>query len=125
VGDTQLLARINAAVLAAQPLPVEQVRPGELRTQPRTAQPIDRFAVQAVGGRAVAQQRPGARLDAEPEVGSGGLCRLRQPLEGIACELGLSSAHRRLDELRQCPHRVDQLEKGYEVACRAAHAASS
>ena len=37
VGGAQLLARVDASALAAQPLAVEQVRAGELRTQPGAA----------------------------------------------------------------------------------------
>ena len=37
VGGTQLLARMDAPAFAAQPLPVEQVRAGQLRTQPGPA----------------------------------------------------------------------------------------
>ena len=70
------VARVDAAVLAAQPLAVEQVRAGELGTQPGPAEPLDRLAVQALGGLAVAQQRPRARLDPERPVGA---ARLRSP----------------------------------------------
>src|SRR4249920_3579040 len=45
VGRAQLLSRVETSPLAAQPLPVEQMRTGELRTESRTAEPIDRFAV--------------------------------------------------------------------------------
>src|SRR5581483_5071877 len=53
----KLLARVEASALAPQPLTVDQVRAGELRTQPGRAQPVDRFAVQLVGRRPGAQQR--------------------------------------------------------------------
>ena len=46
VGGAQLLARVDAPALAAQPLAVEQVRAGELRPQPGPAEPVDRLAVQ-------------------------------------------------------------------------------
>jgi hypothetical protein len=101
VGDAELLAGVDASALAAQPLPVQQMRPNELRTQPRTAKPIDCFVIQLFGGRAVAQQRPAARLDAERDVRAAGLGRLGQPLERLACELGVASARGRLDELGQ------------------------
>ena len=71
VGRAQLLARVDPAILAAQPLAVEQMRAGDLRTEPGTPQPLDRLAVQLVGGRPVAQQRPAARFDAERELGAG------------------------------------------------------
>ena len=73
MGRAQPLARIDASALTAQPLPVQQVRAGELRTQLRAAQPIDRFAIQVVSGGADAQQRPGARLDADIIVTATGL----------------------------------------------------
>jgi hypothetical protein len=85
VRGTQLPARVDAPALAAQPLPVQQVRAGQLRPQPGPAQPVDRLAVQLVGGRPAAQQRPAARLEAQPEVGpAGGLGRLRQLLQRAA-----------------------------------------
>jgi len=79
------------------------MRARELRTQPGTAQPLDRFAIQVVGGGAIAQQRPGARLDAERDVRAAGLGRLGQPLERLTCEFGVSCARGCLDELWQRP----------------------
>ena len=38
------------------------------------------------------------------EVGAAGLRRLRQPLQRVACELGVSGAHGGLDQLGQRPH---------------------
>ena len=43
----QLLAGVRAAVLAAQPLAVEQVGAAELGPQPGAAEPGDRLLVQA------------------------------------------------------------------------------
>jgi hypothetical protein len=63
VGGAELLARIDAAAFAPQPFAVEQMGPGQLRAHAAAAQPLDRRAVQALGGLAVAQQRPGARHD--------------------------------------------------------------
>ena len=70
VGGAELRARVDPPVLAAQPLAVEQVRAGELRAQPRAAQPLDRLAVQALGALALAQQRARAGPDAERPVGA-------------------------------------------------------
>ena len=39
----------------------------------RTAEPIDRFTIELLGGGAVAQQRSRARFDAERELGAGGM----------------------------------------------------
>jgi hypothetical protein len=54
-GRVELFARVDAAVLAAQPLAVEQVSATELRTQPRATQPLNRLFVQKLGGLALAQ----------------------------------------------------------------------
>ena len=55
MGGAQLLTRIDAPALAAQPLAIEQMRAGEFGTEPGTAQPIDRFSIEVVGGRTVGQ----------------------------------------------------------------------
>jgi hypothetical protein len=104
VGCAQLLARVDPAVLAAQPLAIEKVRAGELWTEAGAPQPLDRLAIQIVSGRPLAQQRLAARFDAERELGAAGLCRLGQSLERVTGEHGLSSARDRLDQLGQRPH---------------------
>ncbi len=83
------------------------MRAREIRAQPRTAKPFDRFAIQVVGGCAVAQQRPAARLDAERDVRAAGPGRLGQPLERLTCKFGVSCARGRLDEFwqRQYGHK--------------------
>jgi hypothetical protein len=70
VRRTKLLACVASSPLAPQPLPVEQMRAGELGTEMSPAQPIDRFEVELLGGGAVAQQRPRARLDPQCPVGA-------------------------------------------------------
>src|SRR6516165_10526003 len=57
VGRTQLLARVDAAALAAQPLPVEQMRAGKLRADFGAAEPLDRTAIQEIRVVAAGQQR--------------------------------------------------------------------
>ena len=89
MGGTELGARVDAPLPAAQPLPVQQMGAGELRTQPGPAQPADRLAVQAVGGRRVAQQRAAAGLDAQGGIGPAGLGRFRQPRKRVAGEPGV------------------------------------
>jgi hypothetical protein len=59
----QLLARVGAAALPAQPLAVQQVGAGQVRAYAGAAEPVDRLLVQAAGGFAVGQQRPAPRLD--------------------------------------------------------------
>src|SRR5271168_5442575 len=57
VCGAQLLARVDAAVLASQPFTVEQVGAGERPADAGAAEPVDRLAVEAIGNLAVAQQR--------------------------------------------------------------------
>src|SRR5262249_677114 len=63
VGRAQLLARVEPPALPAQPFTVEEMRAGQVRAQLGSAQPVDRVAVQGLGGGAVAQQRPAAGLN--------------------------------------------------------------
>src|SRR5215469_18932660 len=79
VGGPQLGAGVCAALFAAQPFAVEQVRAGEFGPQLGAAEPVDRLAVQSLGRLALAQQRTRARLYAEAEVGSSGSSRVGQP----------------------------------------------
>ena len=51
VRGAQLLAGVEAAALAAQPLAVEEMRAGQLGAHAGAAEPVDRLAVQALGGR--------------------------------------------------------------------------
>ena len=57
MGGAQLLARVGAAALAAQPFAVQQVGAGQLGTEPGAAQPVDRLPVVSLGGFSLAQQR--------------------------------------------------------------------
>jgi hypothetical protein len=57
------------------------LRAGDFQEEAGVPQPLDRFPVQFVGGRTVAEQRPAACFDAERELGTAGPRRLRQPLE--------------------------------------------
>jgi hypothetical protein len=50
VHGPQLVARIDATTLAAQAFAIQQVRPGERRTDAGAAESLDRLAVQAFGG---------------------------------------------------------------------------
>jgi len=49
---------------------------------PVSRQPVDRFAVAALGGLALAQQRAGAPLNPPPEFATAGLDQLGQPPHG-------------------------------------------
>jgi hypothetical protein len=54
VRGLQLSAGVHPPVLAAQPFAVQQVGAGELGAELGTAEPVDRLAVPALGGLAVA-----------------------------------------------------------------------
>src|SRR4051812_4382912 len=49
-GGAQVVAGVEAAPLAPQPLAIEQVGPRELQTHAGAAQPLDRLPVEALGG---------------------------------------------------------------------------
>src|SRR3954453_4502557 len=69
VCGAQLLARIHAAALAAEPFGVKQLDPGELWTQPRAAQMLARLAIEVPRGFARAQQRTRTGRLPEPPLG--------------------------------------------------------
>ena len=64
IGGTQLLARLAAAPLAAQPLTIEQMRTGQLRAEPGPAKVADRLPEAALGSLALAEQDADPCLDA-------------------------------------------------------------
>ena len=57
IGGSELLTSIDPAALTTQPLSVDQLRSGQLRPQPRTAQSFDRLVVVLFCVRSVADQR--------------------------------------------------------------------
>jgi hypothetical protein len=56
MGGPQLGAGVPAPVLAAQPFAVQQVGAGHGRAHAGTAEPLDRLAIEVLGGLALAQQ---------------------------------------------------------------------
>ena len=118
----ELGARVHAAILATQPLAVEQVRAGELGPQPGAAQPLDRLAVQAIGDFAVARQRSRTRQDPEPPVGGRNRGDLRQRLECSDGELCPPDANGGLDQLRARPAEMNSA--GASSAARWAQASA-
>ena len=97
----QLVAGVEAAPLAAQPLAVEQVGPRELHAHAGAPQPLDRLLVEAIGGVAVAEQRARAGLDAERPIGAAGPGAEREPLERPFRDAALSGAGGRLARARR------------------------
>ncbi len=98
-GGAQLLARVRAAALAAQPLPVEQVGAGELGADAGTAQPDDRLAVQALGVAARAQQGADPGFDPQRPFGGCHPGPLGQPLQRGVDQRGVTGPRRRLGQL--------------------------
>ena len=96
---SKLLARVDAARASAQPFAVQQMGASEVEGDAAVAEAFDRLAVEALGERAVAQQRARTRLDAERPLGPGDLRPLAQALERVSCQLGLAAAGGRLDQL--------------------------
>src|SRR5271170_1360167 len=111
MGDAELRARVGPAALAAQPLPVQQVRPSKLGTKARAVQPVDRLAIGVLRVLAVAEQRPAACVYPQPPVGLADARRLGQPLERVGGQLILPRPAGRLDQLRERPHGHKQFRR--------------
>src|ERR1700742_1541897 len=72
---------------------------GDLAADAGPCEPLDRLAIERLGGFPVAQQRPRAGLDAERPVGAAGPGRLRKLAEGIASTLRVPAPDGLLDQL--------------------------
>jgi hypothetical protein len=48
--DAELLARVSSAAFAPQPLSVEQMSSGQVNGDPAPTEPLDRLAVEGLGG---------------------------------------------------------------------------
>ena len=119
----QVDAGVDATVLAAQPFSVEQVGAREFGAESGAAEAVYRFAVQILGGVRFGDQRPGARLHAQAEVGSAGPGEFRQMFGRVGGEANVSAARGGLDQLGQRPHR-DVQRVGVPSPARAAASAS-
>jgi len=101
VSNAELHACVHAAVLAAQPLAVEQVSAGQSGPDPGPAEPPDRLLVEQLGGLAVADQSSGAGLYAKRPVGGGAAGGRREPPQGCGRAPGRPGPGRRFDQLGQ------------------------
>ena len=95
-----MFARVYATILATQPLSVEEMGAGELRTQRRTGKASDRFLVRVLGRISGADESSAATLDA------GGPVRTGEGLEGelpqcIVAERRLARSDGGFDQLRE------------------------
>ena len=77
----QLLARVAAAVLAAQPFPVHQVGAGELGSGPALPQVLDGLLIKGLGGVVAGEQGPGSGEQPERLRGAGRQRPLGEPTE--------------------------------------------
>src|SRR5204863_483194 len=77
----QLLARLAATALAAQPFAEDQAGTREQRRRPAAIESLDRFAVGVLGGVASCQQRARAGIDSKWPIGSA--VSLGEPLERV------------------------------------------
>ena len=90
----ELLAGVDAAVLAAQPLAVDQQRAAVRDADAGAGEALERLAVEPLGRLALAQQRARTGEEAERPVGAVGLGDLRQPLERAGRALRLAGPRR-------------------------------
>ena len=127
VRGAQLLARVDAA--GARGAATRRRAGGRGRAPARTrgaAEPVDRLAVEALGGLAVAEQRARARLEPERPVGAGRRWSLSASRSSAsAARSGLPGPRGRLDQLGQRPGRDAQLVRVLGWPLRAAASASS
>src|SRR5215472_7142791 len=75
------------------------------------AQSADRLAIPGLSVLAVAEQRPGPRVDPLRPVGLADAGRLGQPAERVGGQLGLPGPAGRLDQLGKHPHGGKQLRR--------------
>src|SRR6185312_16290718 len=69
-GAAQLGARVAAPALPAQPLPVKQMRTGQIRAQPGAAQPLDRLPEQLLRDWPFSDLRPTPSLHTACPIGA-------------------------------------------------------
>ena len=122
VGRAQLLARVDAAALAAQPFAVEQMAAGELDAQAGPAEPRDRLTVEIVGDIAVAEQGADPGVDPQHPVGRRHTRAFGQPPERGPDERHVAGPRRRLGQLGHEPRRGanGSRSKTRQAASRAA-----
>ena len=101
VGGLQVVAGVEPAVLPAEPLTVEQVRPGQVGPQRSATQPLDRLGVALLGLPALADQRSRARLQALRPVGTLNGRHGRQPAQRFPGQVRPSGPHGGLDQFGQ------------------------
>jgi hypothetical protein len=108
VGRAEPRPGVDATALPTQPFAVQQVRAGEFCPNAGVAKPLDRLAVEGLGGFALAQQCTRTRLDTQRPIGAGRARAFGQPAKCLGGDVALSAARGRLDELNRRPGRSDR-----------------
>ena len=102
VSDSQLLAGVDAAMLAPQPFAVQEMRAGQRRAGLDVRQPLDRVPVEPLGGFPLGQHRRRARVGPQRPVRAGGARNLSEPGERTGRALRLAAARGGLNQ-PACP----------------------
>jgi len=105
VGRAQLRSRVDPPVLPSQPFAVEEVATREVDAHASLAKPFDRFAVEPLGVRSLAQERTRPGLDSERPFGSADAGRLGEPSVSSGGEFGHPAPGRCFDQLDHAPGR--------------------
>src|SRR4051812_3556086 len=103
VGGAELLARVNAPVLATQPFAVQELGAGVMDHATAALEPLDRLAVERFRIASVAQQRARAGLDAKCPIGAAGPRALAEAIERSGGRGRLVAADAGLDLLGERP----------------------
>ena len=109
VRETELMPRVDAPVLAAQPFAVQEVSPGEADDDPCGREAFDGLLVQRLGDVAGAEQGARHGLDALSPVGTGGTGHDLESLQAGSSDGGCAAPDGRLDELGQRPGRRGEI----------------
>ena len=123
MGGTQVLACVDASLLAAEPLAVHEVGAGDVDGDAAAPEALDRFLVELVGFRAVAEQRARSRFDPERPVRAAGARPLGQTLEGDRSDVAVVGASGGFDELDHRPARRDRCRRAHTPRPAASNAA--
>jgi hypothetical protein len=103
VRGAQLPARVDAPVLPAEPLTVQEAGAGQRHTDAGAGEPVECLAVPAVGRLALADQRPRAGLGTQRPVRAASAGSFGERLEGGGGPLGHPAPGGGLDQLDRAP----------------------
>jgi hypothetical protein len=121
---SELLARLEPASVAAEPLPKKKMCTHEVGSQAGASEPVDGVAVGTLGGVALTHQgrRPG--LNAERPVSRGRLRALIESRQRVSCGIEVPGPDGGLRQLAQDPTGDEELGVS-SIYCTAEGSASS